>query len=315
MTDRGRAEADEVEIRAGGHPLEVAVDRAVAHGLYEHFIALGEMIEADKFIPRASEALDRLQEHRQLRLRIRHLLVVHASLRRNLLWNLRVVVVRNPIGRQGNRAINHVGDGLKRLIRHAVDQIEVHAHKAEVSAVVNTRSDHFIRLNAMNMFLDPFVEILHTQRHATESKATQELELLERCHARVDLDRDLDVVSDIERVRQCAVDSFDVSARKVRRRSAAPMDLTYGALSAFQRGDPADLLLKGAQIACGPCVSVLGGLAQDRAIARTELAQRFAKRKVQVERQISGRGPARGIGANRSRFVRLDIAPPRRHGV
>ena len=167
----------------------------------------------------------------------------------------------------------------------------------------------------MNMFLDAFVEILHAQRHAAEPQTTQELELLERCHARVDLDRDLDVVSDIERIRQCGVDSFDVGARKVRRRSAPPMDFTYGALCPFQRGDPADLPLKGAQIACGSRVSVLGGFAQDRAIARTELAQRFAKRKVQVERQISGRGPARGIGANRSRFVRFDIVPPSRHGV
>ena len=106
----------------------------------------------------------------------------------------------------------------------------------------------------------------------------------------------------------------DVCAGKVRRGAAPPMNLPHastGEMPSHLR----DLADKSCDITFGALRGIMLALAENSAIAAAELAQRLAKRDVQVERKIVCRLGVVALAIHFHRLIAAHILPPVGHGI
>ena len=165
------------------------------------------------------------------------------------------------------------------------------------------------------MFLHLFVEILHAERDSVKPQFTKLTQLLGADGAGVDLHGYFRIRGQLERVQDGVLNALDLIDGKIGWTASAPMDLSQGSLALDGCSGRTNVTHQGQDVA----FRILGGssacLSLDHAIARTELAQCFAIRDVQVKRKVVAGRLAMAVLIQGRRLFGVHLMPPRWHGI
>ena len=102
------------------------------------------------------------------------------------------------VGRQIDDLFDGFRKAFERLVRQAVDQIEVDALKAEFARPSNSLPRQLFRLNTIDGFLHLRVKILHAEARAVKSDFAQSLHVFFCQPTRVNFDAGFNIVGKIE---------------------------------------------------------------------------------------------------------------------
>ena len=198
--------------------------------------------------------------------------------------HVRVAEHRQPVGLHFQHDIERFVERLRRLVRQAVNQVEVDRAVTQFAHPIHRLLRHFARLDAVNGLLHLRVEILHAHRGAVETDFAQRDHVLAREPARVHFHAGFDV----RRKREMLVDDFaepaDFVGLQKRRRAAAEMELDGFALRIQPRRHLRHFAAQAFHI--GHALVVVE---RDDGGAAAKPAERLAERDVKINRKVAGR--------------------------
>ena len=167
--------------------------------------------------------------------------------------------------------------------------------EAEPAAFIEQRPRLGLGLHPVHRHLHVVREVLHAEGEPVESEAREQRELVERRHARVDLDGDFRARLDVEVAFDRGLQRRNLVEREIGRGAAAPVVLDDLPPTRERLGEHGDLAVQVLEIVRRD-VSLLGD--DDRAAA--ERAALLAEWQMQIERQrfVARRGTSqlRAIG-------------------
>ena len=214
---------------------------------------------------------------------------------------MRVAEHGEPVGLHLQHGVERFVERRGRLVRQAVDEVEIDRAVAEFAHPIHRLLRHLARLDAMNGLLHLGIEILHAHRGAVEADLAQRHHVIAREPARIHLHAGFDV----GRKREMLVDDFaepaDFVGPQKRGRAAAEVELHgFAALVQVRRhlGDFAAEVID--------VVPALVVIERDDGGAAAEPAERFAERDVEIDREVARRAVVR-------LDLRRELLP--RHGV
>lgn len=171
--NRGNAQSDEVAIRLGAVPLEVAVQAPLALGYGQGVVWQREMIHANVHVTRFAEHVQGNGQHGQFFGSAGQLRRQNAALRLEPGRQVSVGVQGNALGPQCLDLLQCVPEGFWRLQRQAVDQIHVDRLEPDFARGINQRKNLFCRLHAMHSLLHCGVKVLNPKTQAVEAELVQ----------------------------------------------------------------------------------------------------------------------------------------------
>ena len=144
--------------------------------------------------------------------------------------------------------INGVGEAFGRLVRQAIDQVDVNAVKAKLACGDEQIAGHFEWLDAVNRLLHFGMEILDAHAEAIEAQLAKRFEVRSRRDTGIDFDADFAVWRKVETLARKSEEVFDLHRGKIRGRAAAPMELHNGAIFRNATADALRFTLEHIQI-------------------------------------------------------------------
>ena len=195
---------------------------------------------------------------------------------------VRVVVHRETLRRQVQHLVQGDRHGLRRLVRQAVDQIEIDGTEAAVAGGVHDVGSEVIALNAVDGTLHPRIEVLDTETDTVEAQSAQRGDVIGLGGARVDLDREFApvVATQCKALTQRSQQALHVRHAQIRGRAATEMKLLHRAAGVEQPRLQLDLVLEPMQVGLG--TGVVGG---DHLVAGTVETHSAAEWHMHVDRQ------------------------------
>ena len=236
------------------------------------------MIHADGAVALRAEFLEGAAVQAELHLGRGQLLLGELTLVTLEPRHVRVAVERDAVRPQSRHETEGLGKTLGGLERQPIDQVEVGGLEAEPPRVLEKLLRHLVRLVATDRLLDVGVEVLHAHREPIEAEVAQRLEVLDGGHPRVDFDRHLRIVLELEVSPDVGVDAPHLLRRVVGGGAAAPVILGDGAIALQATAHLRDLLLEMHEVA-GRDAALL----RDHDVAAAEEAALLAERQVDVE--------------------------------
>ena len=180
------------------------------------------------------------------------------------------------LGHLCQRAIKRLGG----LARQPVNQIHIDRLKAQRTRRFHQRKHLLCGLNAVHRLLNLGIKILHTEAQSIEAQFRQHRQPIRSDRARIHLDGILTTRRKGETAPQRCHELAQSVIRKEGRRAAPEVQLADHLSGAAVGRVQINLAAEVAQIHVGT-VMVLG----DDLVAGTVVAQRFAKRNVDIQRQ------------------------------
>src|SRR6266540_1515430 len=231
--------------------LEVPVQVPAVLRLRELVRLEGEVVEADEPVARLRERLHRGEEELHALLGLGERLLREQALVRLRPGDVREAEHGEPVRVDRDDPREGVLPGLGRLVRQAVDEIEVHAVEA-----ARARGGHEVRglllaLDPPDDLLDLRVEVLDAHRDPVEPELRERLDLRPRRDGGIDLDRLLDVLREREVAREDLVTARELLLVEEGGRAAAPVELRRLAAVRQLRGDERNLLLELVEVGVG----------------------------------------------------------------
>ena len=145
------------------------MQHAFALGHCQLVIRASKVIHTDKLIARLCQEGDGFLQDIEFLLRTRQVSIFDFALGGKNSWQMRVVKDAQTVRVQFRHAFQGKGETLRRLLRQAVNQVNVGGGKANFTRMVKQRKDELFILLAVNQTLHFFVEVLHA--HAQAIKA------------------------------------------------------------------------------------------------------------------------------------------------
>ena len=121
------------------------------------------------------------------------LLLLQDFLRRLDPRHVRVAEHGEPVGLHLQHGVERFVERLRRLVRQAVDEVEVDRAVAQLAHPIHRLLRHLARLDAVDGLLHLRIEILHAHRGAVEADFAQRDHVVAREPARVHLHAGFDV--------------------------------------------------------------------------------------------------------------------------
>src|SRR5713226_9572819 len=171
-----------------------------------------------------------------------------------------------------------------RLMRQAINQIDIDAVKAERARGLQKVARQFEWLVAVDRLLHLGMKILDAHAEPVEAEPAECFQVRPRGHARVDLDADFGVLRKSEALASGAEEVFYLFRRQISWRSSAPVKLNHGPFARHAAADALHFFLQHIEVGRRDALIFL-----DDHVARAEKAQALAKRNVHVERNRRAR--------------------------
>ena len=192
----------------------------------------------------------------------------------------------DPVRSHRDHLVERSGEGLRRLQRQPVDQVDVDAVETALAAVVEEIFGLLVALVAVHDGLDLGREVLHTHAQPVEAHVAQRVDVRVRGHARIDLDRHLGFGQDLEAIAHRLVEPSQLFRGVVGRRAAAPVVLRDLAPVRQMLRHEVDLAVQVVHVLGG----ALGALG-DRDVAAAEGTALVAEGQMEIEGQrLVGQG-------------------------
>src|SRR6185369_12332153 len=131
----------------------------------------------------------------------------------------------DAIRRDIDDPVNRVCERINRLIRQPIDQVKIHALKAQLAGPLDRLARDLLRLDSVDRFLDLEVKILNTKARAVKSNLVKSFHVLASQSAWIDLYTCFDGIIEIKALADKTSDVLDLVRFKIRRGSAAPVHL------------------------------------------------------------------------------------------
>ena len=122
---------------------------------------------------------------------------------------MRVVEDREPVGAEGERALEGVGETGGRLVWETVDEIEVERLEAGFAQPRDGLADERLGLDAVDGLLDVRIEILDAERGAVGAELAEGGDVVAGEAARVEFDADLGIGGEGETRAQDGAEAAD----------------------------------------------------------------------------------------------------------
>jgi hypothetical protein len=193
------------------------------------------------------------------------------------------------IGEDGDPIRRERFDGLLHAATHAAlglpgetdHEVDVHAFDAGRAQLIGRRNADVERLDPVHRRLDGGIEVLHADAGAAEPEPAERPREFRRQSPRVDLDRKLGCVIEIQQGACFVGDPSQRLAAERGRRAAAPVDVSHPARIGQMTPDEVQFANEKVRIGAGDL-----RFAQHRGGAAAEPAEPTAERDVEVQRQI-----------------------------
>src|SRR5205085_2866108 len=111
---------------------------------------------------------------------------------------MRVIEYGNAVWRDIDHFIDRVSETFNRLVRQAVDQIEIYASKIEFASPFDGLPRDLFRLNAVDGCLHLGIEILHTEACTVKPYLSKSCHVFASKPSRVNLDTGLNIRVEFE---------------------------------------------------------------------------------------------------------------------
>ena len=159
--------------------------------------------------------------------------------------HVRVAEDSEPVRFHFQHGVERFVERLRRLVRQAVDEVEVDRAVTQFAHPVHRLLRHLARLDAMDGLLDFRIEILHAHRGAVETDFAQRDHVVAREPARVHFHTGFNVRRKCEVFMDDFAEPADFVGLQKRRRAAAEVELTGFALRIQPRRHLRHLAAKG----------------------------------------------------------------------
>ena len=191
--------------------------------------------------------------------------------------HVRVAEYREPIGVQRENLVNRPLDAGDRLVREAIDQIDIQIAYLRIAQQVHGSRSLFHRLDSIDGALHRSIAILYADAGPRDARSTERCGQFRIEAARIDFDGEFGIGHDRETLAQGIGEAADIAWLKHGGRASAPMDVGHGMAGLEQSGDQADFLLQKIEIAAKRRIGV-----DHRCVAPAEPAQRIAERNMNI---------------------------------
>ena len=128
---------------------------------------------------------------------------------------------------QFDRLRDGAGDAVARLVRQAVDEVDVNVVDPRPAQAIDDGLRLFERLDAVDRDLDRLVEVLDADRGPIDAGGRKRLDLVSAERAGIDLDGELCFGLDVEVATQGGAERDDVLGRKAVGRATTPVDVRH----------------------------------------------------------------------------------------
>ncbi len=198
----------------------------------------------------------------------------------DLVRNMRVAVHGEPVRAQVDSRLDGLFPRFGPLFRQPVDQVYIHAAKAQFAAPSDQPARFGFGLVTVDDLLHVRVEVLHAHADPVESQRAQRFELLPCRHARVHFECNFCIPRDGEVPRERAEQRPYLRHGQERRGAAAPVYLPHGPPLAQGPGAHADFAVQVIEIVLGYVLPF-----RNHHVATAKQAPLMAERQMHVNRQ------------------------------
>ncbi|MNV37055.1 hypothetical protein D3C71_1285580 [compost metagenome] len=205
-------------------------------------IRAGKVVHADKLVASLCQRSDGFLQDIQLLLRRGQVSIFDFALGGKQRRQVRVVKNAQAVRIQLSHAFQSEGEAFRRLLREAVNQVDIRGSKSDFARVVQQRKNKFLILLAIDQALNLFVKVLHAHAQAIKALGSQVIEYIQLDFTRIDFNRDFSIGLKTEVGPQKIHQTADLRFVEIGWRTAAPVKLTHVAAS-HQRCTMQDFLL------------------------------------------------------------------------
>jgi len=185
------------------------------------------MVHADEHVAGLGQLADGQRENLQLGVGRRQVGLGDPALRLEQAGQVGVVVDRQAVRIHRQHALQRPVEAHHRLVRQAVDQVDRDRLESVGARIADHVEGFFLALDAVDRDLDALVEVLDPDAHPVEAQFAEQRDRRRVDLARVDLDRILAAVEQLEVLSRLAHQLAHLVVRQEGRRTAAPVQLGH----------------------------------------------------------------------------------------